>query len=112
MAKTIVWNGPVGKTEGNEENLEIGSAKIAKGIVESGAYTVVGGGDTISYLKKIGLLDKFSFVSTGGGDARIPKQRKTTPELRFFVNKLPTRSDVGHGAFIVSRIALLLILLV
>ena len=67
LAKTIVWNGPVGKTEGNEENLEIGSAKIAKGIVESGAYTVVGGGDTISYLKKIGLLDKFSFVSTGGG---------------------------------------------
>lgn len=67
LAKTIVWNGPVGKTEGNEGNLEIGSAKLAKGIVESGAYSVVGGGDTIGYLKKIGLLDKFSFVSTGGG---------------------------------------------
>ncbi len=67
LAKTIVWNGPVGKTEGNEGNLEIGSAKLAKGIVESDAYTVVGGGDTISYLRKIGLLDKFSFVSTGGG---------------------------------------------
>lgn len=67
LAKTIIWNGPLGKTEGNEGNLEIGSAKLAKGIVESGAYTVVGGGDTIAYLKKIGLLDKFSFVSTGGG---------------------------------------------
>jgi len=67
LSQTVVWNGPVGKTEGNEANLEIGSAKLAKGIVESGAYTVVGGGDTISYLKKIGLLDKFSFVSTGGG---------------------------------------------
>ena len=67
LAKTIVWNGPLGKTEGNEGNLEIGSAKLAKGIVESSAYTVVGGGDTISYLKKIGLLEKFSFVSTGGG---------------------------------------------
>ncbi len=67
LAKTVVWNGPVGKTEGREENLEIGSAKLAKGIIESGAYTVVGGGDTIGYLKKIGLLDKFSFVSTGGG---------------------------------------------
>jgi|SRR3989344_355603 len=67
LAKTIIWNGPVGKTEGNEGNLKIGSAKLAKGIAESGAYTVVGGGDTISYLKKIGLLDKFSFVSTGGG---------------------------------------------
>ena len=67
LSKTVIWNGPVGKTEGNEANLEIGSAKLAKGIVESGAYMVVGGGDTISYLKKIGLLDKFSFVSTGGG---------------------------------------------
>ncbi len=67
LAKTIVWNGPVGKIEGNEKNLEIGSAKIAKGITESGAYSVVGGGDTIGYLKKIGLLSKFSFVSTGGG---------------------------------------------
>ena len=67
LAQTIVWNGPVGKTEGNEKNLEIGTAKLAKGIAESGAYTVVGGGDTIGYLRKIGLLDKFSFVSTGGG---------------------------------------------
>ena len=67
LAKTIVWNGQVGKTEGNEKNLEIGSAKLARGIIDAGAYSVVGGGDTIGYLKKIGLLDKFSFVSTGGG---------------------------------------------
>jgi len=67
LAKTIVWNGPVGKTEGNEGNLEIGSAKIARGIIDAGVYSVVGGGDTIGYLKKIGLLEKFSFVSTGGG---------------------------------------------
>ena len=67
LAKTIVWNGPVGKTEGKEKNLEIGTAKLAKGIAQSGVYTVVGGGDTIGYLKKIGLLDKFSFASTGGG---------------------------------------------
>lgn len=67
LAKTIIWNGPVGKTEGNEKNLEIGTAKLAKGIAQSGVYTVVGGGDTIGYLKEIGLLEKFSFVSTGGG---------------------------------------------
>ena len=67
LAKTIVWNGPVGKTEGNEENLEIGTAKLARGIIDAGVYSVVGGGDTIAYLKKIGLLDKFSFVSSGGG---------------------------------------------
>ncbi|OGH13931.1 MAG: hypothetical protein A2860_04385 [Candidatus Levybacteria bacterium RIFCSPHIGHO2_01_FULL_37_33] len=67
LSKTVIWNGPVGKTEGNEDNHEIASYKLAKGIAESGAYTVVGGGDTIGYLKKIGLLEKFSFVSTGGG---------------------------------------------
>ncbi len=67
LSQTVIWNGPVGKTEGNEDNLEIGTAKLARGIVESRVYSVVGGGDTISYLKKIGLLEKFSFVSTGGG---------------------------------------------
>lgn len=67
LSQTVIWNGQVGITEGREDNPEIASAKLARGIAESGAYTVVGGGDTIGFLKKIGLLDKFSFVSTGGG---------------------------------------------
>lgn len=67
MSQSVIWNGPVGMTEGKEENQELASYKLAKGIAESGLYSVVGGGDTIGYLKKIGLLDKFSFVSTGGG---------------------------------------------
>jgi phosphoglycerate kinase len=67
MSQTVIWNGPIGVTEGRESNQIIGSYKLAQGIVASGAYSVVGGGDTIGYLKKIGLLDKFSFVSTGGG---------------------------------------------
>lgn len=67
LAKTVVWNGPVGVTEGKEDDHELPSYKLAEGIVSSGAYSVVGGGDTIGYLKKIGLLSKFSFVSTGGG---------------------------------------------
>ena len=64
-AETIVWNGPVVYVE-IKEGLE-GSRKLAEGIVKSNAYTVVGGGDTLGFLKKLGLLDKFSFVSTGGG---------------------------------------------
>jgi len=67
LARTVVWNGPVGVTEGKEKNHEIATYKLARGIVDSGVYSVVGGGDTIGYLKKIGLLEKFSFVSTGGG---------------------------------------------
>src|SRR3989344_6735673 len=67
LSQTVVWNGPIGVTEGKEGNYEIASYKLAKGIIDVGAYSVVGGGDTIGYLKKVGLLNKFSFVSTGGG---------------------------------------------
>ncbi|MBI4079002.1 MAG: phosphoglycerate kinase [Candidatus Levybacteria bacterium] len=63
LAKTIVWNGPLGKVE----EVTHATEAIARGVVSSGAYTVVGGGDTSAFLKKIGLLHKFSFASTGGG---------------------------------------------
>lgn len=68
LAKTVVWNGPLGKIESGIKNKESrGTEIVAKGIVESGAYSVVGGGDTLGFLEQIHLLDKFSFVSTGGG---------------------------------------------
>lgn len=69
-AKTIIWNGPVGLTgEGLDETLpsEKGTKAIAEAILASGAYSVVGGGDTIEYLKKERLLEQFNFFSTGGG---------------------------------------------
>lgn len=67
-AKTIVWNGPLGKTGKDADNSsEKGTKQIAEGIIASSSYTVVGGGDTIAYLESQHLLDKFSFVSTGGG---------------------------------------------
>ncbi|MDP3726923.1 MAG: phosphoglycerate kinase [bacterium] len=103
QAKTIVWNGPMGRIGallGNEnflvphsqtarhansenfvpslrqnlspaldsvEDTERGTKELAKAIAESSAYKVVGGGDTTEFIKKIGLFDKFDFVSTGGG---------------------------------------------
>lgn len=67
LSQTVIWNGTVGITEGRELDHSLGSFKIARGITESKAYSVVGGGDTIGYLKKVGFLKKFSFVSTGGG---------------------------------------------
>lgn len=60
MAKTIIWNGPLGMAED-------GTVEVAHAIVQSGAYCVVGGGDTLEVLKKAGLLGSFGFVSTGGG---------------------------------------------
>lgn len=74
LAKTIIWNGPMGIIENEKlkmknEKLDTaaGTKKIAEGILKSGAYTVVGGGDTVEFLNKLGIIDKFSFVSTGGG---------------------------------------------
>lgn len=63
-AKQILWNGPLGKVEEAENNQ---TGAIAKIIIDAKAQSIIGGGDTIGYLGKFGLLEKFSFVSTGGG---------------------------------------------
>jgi len=64
-AKTIVWNGPFGKFE--EKEYEKGTLAIAKAIIESKAFSVIGGGETVEFITKHGLMEKFSHVSTGGG---------------------------------------------
>jgi phosphoglycerate kinase len=64
-ARTIVWNGPMGVFE--EEAYMQGSKEVAEVMSEANAYKVVGGGDTIAVLEKLGLLDKMDYVSTGGG---------------------------------------------
>lgn len=65
-AKTVVWNGPVGQT-GKNPLTEQGTRIIAQTIAHSHAYSIVGGGDTLSYLRQHRMLDKFNFVSVGGG---------------------------------------------
>jgi phosphoglycerate kinase len=64
-AKTIVWNGPLGQIE--EEEYQKGTQVLAQALVEIDAFKVVGGGDTVGFLKEHNLLTNFSFVSTGGG---------------------------------------------
>jgi phosphoglycerate kinase len=64
-AKTIVWNGPMGVIQ--KEETQKGTIEIANAITSSPAHTIVGGGNTVGFLKQKGLLEKFSFVSTGGG---------------------------------------------
>jgi len=64
LAKTIVWNGPMGLIE---EDFDNGTKSIAEKIAQTNAYSVIGGGDTGGYLKKLGLEKKISFISTGGG---------------------------------------------
>lgn len=65
QAKTILWNGPFGKFE--DKKYEKGTLALANSIIESGAFSVVGGGETIEFLNKKGMINKFSWVSTGGG---------------------------------------------
>lgn len=73
LAKTIVWNGSMGITSRKPQvksqkiDSEKGTKLIAEGIIKSSAYSIVGGGDTVEYLNKLGVLNKFSFTSTGGG---------------------------------------------
>ncbi|MEK7551362.1 MAG: phosphoglycerate kinase [Patescibacteria group bacterium] len=64
-ANTIVWNGPMGLFE--EKDSQRGTEILAKGITSLDALKIVGGGDTIAFLKKQNLLNKFDFVSIGGG---------------------------------------------
>ncbi len=67
-SKTILWNGPAGVFE--FDNFTGGSRAIADAIVEAtanGAFSLVGGGDSVACINKFGLADKVSYVSTGGG---------------------------------------------
>ena len=64
-SKIIIWNGPLGKTE--EEKFSRGSEKISEAIVDSKAFSVVGGGDTVAFLEKTEMINKFNYISAGGG---------------------------------------------
>lgn len=77
-ASTILWNGPLGNYE---MGFASGTETLAKMIAESGAYSVVGGGDTIASIRSLGLSDKFSFLSTAGGAMLTFLETGTLPAI-------------------------------
>ena len=81
-SKTILWNGPTGVFE--FENYTSGSRSVGNAIAEAtanGAFSLVGGGDSVACVNKFGLADKVSYVSTGGGALLEAIEGKTLPGI-------------------------------
>ena len=86
-SKTILWNGPLGVFE--MSNFQKGTKQTALSIAEAtknGAFSLVGGGDSISAIKLFGMDDKFTYISTGGGAMLESMEGKVLPGIEAILN--------------------------
>lgn len=84
-AKTILWNGPVGIFE--IPDFANGTISLAKALAESGATTIIGGGDSVTAVKQAGLADRMTFISTGGGASLELLEGKVLPGVAALTDK-------------------------